>query len=676
MRVGSFRLSTDHWPAYLLLLPVLVGILARLKGIGQWPLAEDEYFTMKSVSHILASGLPRFEFGGYYARGLLYQYLEAFVLLFGGRPEAVARIVTVVINLLALPALYLLGLKLSGRLAAVAAVILFSLSLWEIEFSRFIRMYAPFQTLFVWYLLFLSRAMESDDPRWQRALYLVSFASVFVHEAGILLLLMNAVPWLVRRQWPSVASAGTLLLLIILARAFQKVNFRRLGVTDYLPSDLPQTGLAGATEPGRFLFETVRFDSLWAVTLIAACLATAWAVGRIARSRTIEAPEKAVGVGLLGLSLAGLAGMWLLLAVVALLLGWLRPGTRRAVGSDYRLVAGVSALNWLLWTAYAFGSASAPELSGAPAWKPLVVMLLKYPDVFEMILYPWLRAVPALTIVSGLVIAAGTWAAMRRPEAGEKLFLALLAVLICLCGLVGLDSYGRFETRYTFFLYPLVLVLVSDSLVRLGRLASRVPARAIAVSSIMLAGYMGVVEDFGVAHLLNIDSKEVNFRLVYDDEKVSHYYPREDIRSPALVVNRDKRAGDLTVSMVEGTDYYLNGLDYFYRDYQNEQFSGTAAKAGTKELWSGANLLYRESMLSTLLGNHESTVWVIKRVKRHDEWRNERDLRIEREYGACQYYESIDRAIVVYRIPVNKAECSAYATQRVASMPHVNGKRD
>lgn len=58
---------------------ILFGLWGRFKGLGAWPLSDDEYYTARSVEDILRIGTPEYDCGGWYLRGLPYMYLVALV---------------------------------------------------------------------------------------------------------------------------------------------------------------------------------------------------------------------------------------------------------------------------------------------------------------------------------------------------------------------------------------------------------------------------------------------------------------------------------------------------------------------------------------------------------------------------------------------------------------------
>jgi 4-amino-4-deoxy-L-arabinose transferase-like glycosyltransferase len=182
--------SRDHSVTicYVLMgLALAAGTYFRLKGLAKSPFAIDEYYIASSVRNILEHGLPQFDCGGYYTRGLLLQYLAAPLFKYGSNDELYFRLITVISNLLTIPALYLLGKRIAGRAAACFVVVLFSVSIWETEMARFARMYAPFQMLFIWYLYFLYKALILTDATARKWMYWISLISIFVSEEAIFL---------------------------------------------------------------------------------------------------------------------------------------------------------------------------------------------------------------------------------------------------------------------------------------------------------------------------------------------------------------------------------------------------------------------------------------------------------------------------------------------------------
>jgi len=124
---------------------VLLGLWGRFKGLGAWPFHTDEYYIARSVENVLRTGLPAYQCGGFYTRGLLFQYAVALLQLCGMSAHLSARLIAAGTSLIVLPAVYLLGRRLHGRTVGLIAVSVIALSTWEVDIARFGRMYAPFR---------------------------------------------------------------------------------------------------------------------------------------------------------------------------------------------------------------------------------------------------------------------------------------------------------------------------------------------------------------------------------------------------------------------------------------------------------------------------------------------------------------------------------------------------
>src|SRR3990172_2332879 len=54
-------------------------------------------------------------------------------------------------------------------------------------------------------------------------------------------------------------------------------------------------------------------------------------------------------------------------------------------------------------------------------------------------------------------------------------------------------------------------------------------------------------EDFNLQHILNVSSKEINFRIGIYNKLANHWYYRFDIESPAKYVNMMYKEGDVII---------------------------------------------------------------------------------------------------------------------------------
>jgi hypothetical protein len=187
---------------------VLAGTIARFKGLGHWPLAWDEYYLAQSIQNVLHSGLPQYPCGGFYARGVLVQYLAALLQLAGLSAQLAPRLIAAISSLIALAATYRIARRCAGTDIALLAVTILALSVWEVEIARFGRMYAPFQALFLWYVVFfleytLDRRVKALVPMLS-----LSVVGVLVWEGGALLALTNFLPPFINRTPGRLVPAG------------------------------------------------------------------------------------------------------------------------------------------------------------------------------------------------------------------------------------------------------------------------------------------------------------------------------------------------------------------------------------------------------------------------------------------------------------------------------------
>jgi len=194
-------LKQDTYLSLLTATAVIAGVFFRFWDLGGAPLAVDEYFLGTSTLNIAARGLPEYDCGGYYTRGLLLQYLALPLLKFGASLEFAVRFWPAVASILSIFAVWRIAEMAGGRRTALVAVFLTSLSLWEVEFARFGRMYAPFQAAFLWYIYFqIQHLVKARDPaRWW---YLcISAVTILIYEGAALLIVFNflALIWPGRR---------------------------------------------------------------------------------------------------------------------------------------------------------------------------------------------------------------------------------------------------------------------------------------------------------------------------------------------------------------------------------------------------------------------------------------------------------------------------------------------
>ena len=193
-RFASAEPRRVHWidcgtsaRGLVLVIALAIGLFGRLRGLGDYPLAVDEYYFIQSVKAILKYGVPSLDTGGYYPRGLLVQYLTAAAVLVFGDSAFAYRLPAAVFSIATVPLAYIYGKRLSGVEGGIALTVMLLISSWEIEFARFARMYSALQ--FFTLLFFVALESSLDRARGWRiyAPHVILVLARLAHEFGILL---------------------------------------------------------------------------------------------------------------------------------------------------------------------------------------------------------------------------------------------------------------------------------------------------------------------------------------------------------------------------------------------------------------------------------------------------------------------------------------------------------
>jgi hypothetical protein len=619
---------------------LIAGTFFRFWDLAGAPLAVDEYYFGTSILNIAERGLPEFACGGFYTRGILIQYLSVPLLFLGGSLEFAARFWPAVTSLLSIAAVWRIARLAGGVKTAVIATILTSLSVWEIEFARFGRMYAPFQAVFLWYVYFqiLHLLRGHNAARW---VYLaLSAVSIFIYAGASFLLAFNflALIWPGKRWSPGHLVVATILL--VGGVAFFTTDFRHLDVAaDSLPASahadaalslpinipvlpdliLPFIGF-GLFFLGLLLWRdrsAIRVSHLsaiyWAFAAVSACF------------------------GLLGLAFG--------LTIAALLLRLPSPLAKTPTFTIFVLVAvWPAALTALFWL-------DGDGLLGSV--KKAVSYVFNYPDVYHLVVRPWLQAIPVTTTMLGFLAALQLRMLLAKPHSPSSDELTVqryvAASLILLFMLAALFYQPYTITRYTYFLYPLLLVFAAISIVSWSAfLFERTPLlRAGMFVPVLLL--FTFTEDFDVGHLVDINEPRIRYRSAYDEELAGHYYFRWDFRGAASFVNERQAPNDTIITFSEPLPHYLRRTSGIYIEPDSRKESNVWACDGTKDLWSNAPLLDDEAVLR-LITQASGNVWLIARTAAYRS-RHPLEASLPEQYHVEPEFVSQDGHLAVYRLP-------------------------
>lgn len=605
----DLRDESPHWLLYVLVAAaVLLGLWGRFKGLGSAPLSADEYYIARSVEDILRTGLPEYDCGGYYTRGLLFQYLLALLQLAGMTPEFSARFVAAVSSVLVLPAVYLLGRRMHSPTAGLLAVVVLALSAWEVDIARFGRMYAPFQAVFAWYLVYFVRHAVDGDRRALPKMLLLSAVGVFTWEGGVMLAVTNLLPPLIRSPEGRFTARDVRYLvlcgLFVIAAYFATfTNFRHLG-TDPFPPGFDAgaffESLEEANPRGAPLNLQAAHDAQPALLtplglgIGAVLLALAfWSCRWIWALRRRWPAALGLTVALIG----ALAHQFALVAFVIciLLLGRalaLRDfasrdavpyvATLTAAAAGWTVIALASPV-WLASLDVPWGEASTPVR--------LAYEFLRFPDFLGIVALPLVRAAAVLGAVLFAALAMATLQCIARGEDAVTTERVLLLAVVCLLAVASMGDPPRFETRYVVFLYPVVVLVAVTLAVRATRrlgTASTVTAAALAAIVFTVFASTG---DFQPRRLLHFDGAST-YTGRANLEKKTNILRRSDPRGAAEWLARNATApGTITINGYPSVDFYFRQFDFAFIGLDNHRYWTYSCQRGTVERWGNLPLL-------------------------------------------------------------------------------------
>jgi hypothetical protein len=673
-------ISSHRFEYVFLFVIVLTGAYFRLKGLGKWPLAVDEYYLVKSAGNILNYGLPEFQSGGYYIRGLLLQYIIAGLMLIGIKAEFAARIIPALMNIITVVPLYLLAKKVSDKLVASAIVIIFCLSVWETEFARFARMYTPFQLIFVLYIYFLYKYFAENERKGIIWAFILSFICIFVFEGGIFIISLNFLIlfWnpekqcfgfqhlrINKRSFTYLFICVTILGLYYLYYNFNILNFIGSASQERYPEGFweahNQLYRSAFLRKPFLQILTIPDNITWAIPLVIVLLFNLLTIKRLFSLTSITTDSKISIFIILFLSLINQFGLLLVSFAIFLITKLIELKNLRL--KKIRIAYYASALNFIFWFIYSFFTTSWYNYHShlgtgtiRSLIKKILFLLFDYPNTYSEIQI-FNSVVPVLTLFFLLSLVALTLYTIKTDYHKSFGLRFILVVLLFSLISASIIATNLSETRYTFFLYPLILLVVlltfnfiSDSIFK-KKPINKISFAVIASVFFIISG------DFSLNHLINIDQKEYNFRMIYDKNKVKHYYPRWDVRTPAEIVNNNSNKDDIIIvnelrgEISPAIEHYLNRLDYIYTRYDHWYFFIISVNEGKNERWTNAGLIYDFPKLKEIINNASNKIWLITSGELLA-----KDKNFEENFSQYFYGTSIDNRINVYKIPPGSAD--------------------
>jgi hypothetical protein len=583
---------------------VLAGLYGRFKGIGLWPLGVDEFYTSRSIDHVLLTGSPRFPCGGYYTRGLFFQYVVAGLRWSGPSPEFAGRFVSAACSVAVWRAVYLIARRIQGSVAGWVVVIILAVSVWEIEMARFLRMYSPFQAVFTWYLVFYLRYVADRDSAALRWMVGLSVVGVLTWEGGALLGVANLFAIVQSHErgrlkaadWARLAGLLALLGLLVLATR----DLRGFGETTLAAApaaQIPQHHVQFAAAWLAALRQHPGWTCGFLLPLGVAAASLPWIWSR-RREWLLAAALCAALAGAVGHEFIFTGGV-LTLMLLLRLIDWRELTARNARWFLFAIAAFV-----VFWLAFAhwtdnWSTDAGIRIVSRVALPAAYQHLLGFPDIYDDILLPWGRAVPLLSLELVAAIGFACWRAIAAPSTKDDPGVVLLALLVMMVMVIGATPAPRVETRYSFFLYPLMIVLAVSAIAALAQRRKNIryaPLLAVAPLLLFIA-----TEDFNPGHIARIDTAETNFRVGIRTALAEHYYPRNDMRGIARWLADNVQPGDIVIAGIPSLDQYYGGFNYFYLAADDDRYDDYICPDGRTDRWTSHPVLHGIDALKPLV---------------------------------------------------------------------------
>lgn len=588
---------------------LIAGAYGRFKGLGLWPLGVDEFYVSRSVDNILRSGLPEFPCGGYYTRGILYQYLVAGIRLLGSSPEFAGRLVASVSSLAVLPAAFLLGKRVQGSLVGWLTAIILCISVWEIEMARFARMYAPFQAVFAWYVIFFLRytADRQDSAlAWMAGL---SAIGVSVWEGGVLLGFANILAVLITHDHGRLRSAHTLRLMglsglvcLLFLATHDMRGFAAAPAASHMTANPALENPQGLLHFVAASLEPVRNHWHWAcvaalIPLFAVWRTLAWI--RAAQFPWVATTGLCAVLGACAMHCFTLASGFVMLMMLARLIRWQDLAAPRARIFWFAL-ASMFAF-WVIFDLSFQQNSLGAQRSAGTVLLPVAQFLFGFPDVYDEVLRPWLRTLPLLSAALGMALAYMGWHALKARSKASDTIASMLGLLLFIVLVVGAIPTNRIETRYTFFLYPVLMVLGVTALMMWLRGKNTLRRLPVALAAAIPLLCFSATEDFQPQHIAAIDSARVNFRIGMTAARAAHYYPRSDMRAVGDWLRAHVEQDDLVITGIPSLDPYYPNFGYFFLVADDPRYADYLCRDGQTERWTNHTILYSVAALDPLV---------------------------------------------------------------------------
>lgn len=637
-----------------ILIALAVGLWGRTYELGSRQVAEDATYLVTSINYILEKGIPEYPNGGFYTRCIGLQYLIAGVVKATANELLYYRIPIVLFGLASIFFTFLYARRLSSVVIAAAMVVAMLLSSWQVEFSRFIRMYMPAQC-FAMAFLYTLQWIPQYSQGWRRyTAHILCVVTISMHTLGLALLPVLALyelgTWLDQRKidWRGLVATALAAVMGMVFFVAPKFINRNLLHDDNIQNP-PGTDSSMLTLPN-FPFWQISTDAkINLATVVAAAGLTAaipWLTKLSVKDKTIYSLLLAGLVFSLGHQFVPVAICFFVLVfrfdlwrVNEQSAGKLALAVLTVVCSCLWLAYGLLHLDTLVAGTSGFGAAVRETFLG-------------WPEIYSKTLVPWLETMPLLT--GAAVICSAVYLMMVAKDSPADFLRSPIIPLLCYGLLVGVLTPLHPRTRYAFFLYPVVLFIIPLTItVAMERFTALSKNQSQSLAGLALVVLFLLSHDFHVDHLLHPTSHDANYRLGRYERYTHHWYKRFDTETVANYIDNNVPAEDHVIvsARMPQIYYYLKHDFIFY--YPNTFPYGPIVEtdSGLRHKWSNRPFIRTTGELADYASN-ETHVWIVRAREPfpYPVFINTDEIWPQRAYTSEQIYVGEDGALELIKV--------------------------
>jgi 4-amino-4-deoxy-L-arabinose transferase-like glycosyltransferase len=568
--------------ALLLLLLMTLGFWLRARHLGDLGLIVDEGFQANAVQGILKDGVPKVDSGLIYSRAIPFLYIQAASAQLFGLNEFSLRLPAVLFGVAAIFAAYVLGKTLFNRSVGLLTAAVLTFSVWEIELSRYARFYTAFQCMYLVSLCCFYRGFMIGERFYKFLFIVAALVTISLHPLGIALFTCFLIPLpstsfsrrdkLVYGVWAT-GLAGLWVLYDKLVELLNAMGYPYSHIKD-------EGALVGAFrkiqsivgEPigitlfyvprPRFVIELAREDPLWFLGLaLVSGVATAYLLYRFLRRDDGWRALVAIPV----VWTAFLHQFGLVLLMLAVYVVFFVRDFRSLLEPPLKVIYGAVAVCLVFWI---------PVLAATLTVRQVIVVTFGYPlyRFYEYFLFWFLEGWPVLIILFGL----GCLLLLAR-FFSDRSIPAPLFVLGAIYIPAVVTSFARphyIEARYTFHLYPLMIIVFAMIAMEAGSRVLKIPVRgkwsrgviaaAITLATLFISQDANPVNAWSVANRTYQNTRDP-IKSVINWKFYAGFH--QDHKSPSLYVRERLAPGDRVVAlgvahMVAIYHFYVGQVHY------------------------------------------------------------------------------------------------------------------